>query len=149
MLAGFQMVYDLVTIVGVGLLGHDPTSWPPVVDAPWKTDSLHDFWAKRWHQLLRQTFMVFGGKPGLKLGGPIGMVVGTFAASGMYHELSSAAMGRGFDVRVLAFFMLQGFLVILERVWRRVTGHRVRGWGGTIWVYFVIGVLGQPLGEIY
>ena len=75
------------------------------------------------------------------------MVVGTFVASGVYHELSSMAMGRGFDWRVLVFFAVQSVFVILERVWRTVTGHRVGGWLGLIWVYFVIGILGQPLGE--
>ncbi|EJC98436.1 uncharacterized protein FOMMEDRAFT_23682 [Fomitiporia mediterranea MF3/22] len=150
LLAGFQMVYDLCTLIGVGVLCHDPTSWPPIMDRPWSSDSLHSFWAKRWHQLLRQTFLTFGGRPvHFLLGdgtlGKIGMVLGTFAASGVYHELSSTAMGRGMDGRVVLFFVLQGVLVILERVWRVGTGRRVGGWFGRVWVYFVIGVLGQPL----
>ncbi|KAL5492758.1 hypothetical protein ACEPAI_4205 [Sanghuangporus weigelae] len=150
LLAGFQMCYDLATLIGVGLLGHDSTSWPPVMDRPWAATSLHEFWAKRWHQLLRQTFLVFGGHPAQKLLGngtlgKLGMVLGTFAASAAYHELSSTSMGHGMDYRVVLFFMFQGVLVILERVWRIVTGRRVGGWPGTVWVYFVIGVLGQPL----
>lgn len=147
LLGGFQMVYDLMTLVGVGLLQHDPTSWPPVLDRPWVSTSLHEFWAKRWHQLLRQTFLIFGGFPGKKIGGNVGMVLGTFLASGVYHELSSMAMGRGFDPRVLFFFAIQGVFLIVERVWRIVTGYRVGGWLGRIWVYFIIGVLGQPLGK--
>ena len=77
------------------------------------------------------------------------MVIGTFIASGAFHELSSVPMGGGFDWRVMFFFALQGVFVILERVWRIVTGRRVGGWPGLLWVYIVIGILGQPLGEQY
>lgn len=154
LLFGFQMCYDLATLIGVGLLGHDPTSWPPVMDRPWASTSLHEFWAKRWQQLLRQTFLTLGGNPAQKLLGhgtigKFGMVLCTFAASAAYHELSSTSMGRGLDYRVFVFFMFQGVLVILERIWKIATGRRVGGWLGLIWVYFVIGVLGQPLGAYF
>ncbi|KAH8104954.1 hypothetical protein DFH11DRAFT_1836750 [Phellopilus nigrolimitatus] len=100
---------------------------------------------ERWHQLLRHTFVVFGGAPGAALAGAPGMALGAFLASGVYHELSSVAMGRGVDARVVAFFAAQGAFVILERVWRRVTGRRVGGWPGRVWLYFDIMVLGQPM----
>ena len=74
-------------------------------------------------------------------------VIGAFLASGMYHELGSVAMGRAWDGRVVWFFLLHGSLVILERMWRKVSGKRVGGIYGTLWVYFwVIGV-GQFCGE--
>lgn len=149
LLAGFQMVYDLSTLISVCLLDHDPTSWPPVIDSPWVSTSLNELWAKRWHQLLRQTFIVYGGIPGKYVGGRLGMVLGTFIASGAYHEFSSIAMGRGFNIHPILFFALQGVLVILERAWRQVTGKRVGGWMGLVWVYFVIGVLGQPMSKSF
>ncbi|EPQ54466.1 hypothetical protein GLOTRDRAFT_61585 [Gloeophyllum trabeum ATCC 11539] len=142
--SGFQMVYDLCTLIDVGLLGHSPSSWPPIMENPWATDSLHGFWARRWHQLFRQIFLVFGGYPGAWLAGNVGMVVGAFVASGLYHELAIYAMGRGLDHRVTIFFGLQGFMVILEKLWRMATGRRVGGWWGRLWCYFVIIVLGQP-----
>lgn len=148
LMTGFQMIYDLSTLIGVGLLGHDPTSWPPVIDNPWISTSLNEFWAKRWHQLLRQTFIVMGGIPGQMIAGRIGMVLGTFLASGLYHECASIAMGREWDSRVVVFFAMQGVFVMLERVWRQVFGKRVGGWPGRIWVYFVIMVLGQPMGKL-
>ncbi|KZV73772.1 hypothetical protein PENSPDRAFT_682524 [Peniophora sp. CONT] len=145
LLAGFGMVYDLCTLIAVGVLGHSPTSWPPVLDAPWAAESLHDFWARRWHQLLRQTFYIWGGRPGRALFGNIGLVFGTFLASGLFHECSMYAMGRGWDARVVLFFLMQGGSVVGERIWRKVTGRRVDGILGTAWVYFDIGILGQPL----
>ncbi|KAI0043453.1 hypothetical protein FA95DRAFT_1563311 [Auriscalpium vulgare] len=145
LLGGFGMVYDLLTLIAVGALGHAPSAWPPVMDNPWAAESLHDFWAKRWHQLLRQTFLVYGGIPGRKLAGNVGLVLGTFFASGLYHECTMYAMGRGWDSRVPVFFLLQGGAVIGERVWRRVTGRRVGGFLGRLWVYFDLFVLAQPL----
>ncbi|KAI0269738.1 membrane bound O-acyl transferase family-domain-containing protein [Gloeopeniophorella convolvens] len=145
LVAGFGMVYDLITLIAVAALGHSPSAWPPVMDNPWAAQSLHEFWAKRWHQLLRQTFLVFGGIPGRKLAGNIGLVLGTFLASGLFHECTIYAMGRDWDWRVPVFFLVQGGSLIGERIWRKTTGRRVGGFLGRLWVYFDILILGQPL----
>ncbi|KII90963.1 hypothetical protein PLICRDRAFT_39539 [Plicaturopsis crispa FD-325 SS-3] len=145
LIQGFGMVYDLMTLIGVGLFHNSPAVWPPILANPWISDSMHIFWGKRWHQLLRQTFFVFGGHTGYWLGGHFGLVIMTFAASGFYHEASVYALNRGFDWRVPVFFTLQGPLLIAERAWRVVTGRRVGGLFGRLWVYFCIVVLGQPM----
>jgi len=149
LVAGFSMVYDLMTLFAVAILGHSPSAWPPVMDNPWASQSLHEFWAKRWHQLFRQTFLVFGGIPGRKIGGDVGLVLGTFLASGLFHECSILAMGCKWDSRVPLFFLLQGGSVIGERVWKKMTGRRVNGLLGRMWVYFDIMILGQPLGSCF
>ena len=149
LVAGFSMVYDLITLFAVAVLGHSPSAWPPVMDNPWASQSLHEFWAKRWHQLFRQTFLVFGGIPGRKIGGDVGLVLGTFLASGLFHECTILAMGGKWDSRVPVFFLLQGGSVIGERVWKKVTGRRVEGLLGRLWVYFDIMILGQPLGSCF
>lgn len=147
LLAGFGMCYDLLTLISVFGLNDSPTSWPPVMDNPWISESLHEFWAKRWHQLLRQTFVTFGGVPGKLIAGNFGAVFGTFIASGLYHECAMYAMGHGFDYRVPLFFAMQGPLLAVERVWRQVTGRRVGGWPGRMWVYVVIFLVAQPMSE--
>jgi hypothetical protein len=149
LVTGFSMVYDLITLFAVAVLGHSPSAWPPVMDNPWASQSLHEFWAKRWHQLFRQTFLVFGGIPGRKIGGDVGLVLGTFLASGLFHECTILAMGCKWDSRVPLFFLLQGGSVIGERVWKKVTGRRVDGLLGRLWVYFDIMILGQPLGSCF
>ena len=149
LVAGFGMVYDLLTLLAVAVLGHSPAAWPPVMDSPWAAQSLHEFWAKRWHQLFRQTFLVFGGIPGRKVAGDVGLVLGTFLASGLFHECTILAMGGGWDSRVPLFFLLQGGSVLGERIWKRVTGRRVDGFLGRLWVYFDIIILGQPLGSCF
>ncbi|KAJ7134718.1 hypothetical protein C8R44DRAFT_870321 [Mycena epipterygia] len=145
LLAGFGMIYDLITLVAVGLLDSAPASWPPVTDRPWHATSMHMLWARSWHQLLRNTFLVFGGYPGRWIAGDVGMLLGTFIASGLYHECSIYTMGGGFDHTVTLFFAAQGPILIGERVWRQVTGRRVGGLIGRLWVYFIMFVAAQPL----
>lgn len=144
-LAGFKLIYDLVTIISVLLLGSSPSSWPPVTDHPWHSDSLHSFWSKRWHQVLRETFFVLGGFPGKFIAGNLGMLFGTFIGSGLYHEFAAYTLGRGFDTLVPLFFALQAPLLLCEKGWCRYTGHRVGGLYGRLWVYFCMIILGQPL----
>ncbi|KAI6041402.1 hypothetical protein EDC04DRAFT_2893158 [Pisolithus marmoratus] len=144
-IAGFELLNNLFTLFAVGLLYNDPSSWPPVIDSPWQSDSLHAFWAKRWHQVMRETFFVYGGFIGGAIAGNIGVVFGTFIGSGLYHEFAVYTHGRGFDPQGILFFVGQAPLLILEKLWRRITGHRVQGIYGRLWVYFCIVILGQPL----
>ncbi|KAF8631400.1 hypothetical protein AX15_002408 [Amanita polypyramis BW_CC] len=145
LMAGFLMVYDLVILIAVGVFNSSPLSWPPLMENPFAADSMHMFWARRWHQLLRRPLVVIGGIPGSWIAGDAGMLCGTFIASGLFHECSMYAMDRGLDIGGFMFFVIQGPLLILERVWRKATGRRVRGWFGTLWVYTVIFVPGQAL----
>lgn len=143
------MVYNLVTLIGVLLFRHDPTSWPPIFDRPWASESLHEFWSKRWHQLLRQTFLTLGGYPFQALFGLPGLILGTFLASGLYHHWSLHAMGRGTDSRAIWFFVGQAVGVALERAWYKVTGRKISGWMGTVWVWVWIVGGGQWCSEYF
>ncbi|KAH7096716.1 hypothetical protein BKA62DRAFT_833783 [Auriculariales sp. MPI-PUGE-AT-0066] len=130
--AGFEMCYGISSLVGVGLLGHQPASWPPFPP---------------------QTFLVMGGYPVsfvfalLKIPGGtrLGFVLGSFAASGAFHDFGMYAMGRGLDSRVFWFFFGQGILIIAEHAFRKITGRRVGGVWGRVWTISVIFLGGQPL----
>lgn len=132
---GFSLVYQLLSLSGVLILGQTPSQWPPLFEAPWAAPSLHEFWGKSWHQLLRQTFFIMGGKPLGALLGPNGLVLGTFLGSGLYHSWALYAMGMGTDWSCISFFVLQGVGMTLERVWRGVSGKRMDGWFGIAWVW--------------
>lgn len=154
LLSGFEAAYASMTLVGVGLFNQSPLLWPPFLDHPFSSDSLTIFWAKRWHQLLRRTFVIFGGHPGYWLGswvseevGKLGMLFGVFLASGLFHELTTYTMGKGLENNSILFFIGQAIAVLGERVWYKVTGRKVQGWIGLIWVYFCIMILAQPCGE--
>lgn len=146
LISGFEMVHGCITLLALIAFSSSPGMWPPLMDNPWISDSLHIFWAKRWHQVLRQSFLVYGGFLGQWLAGDIGMLFGTFFASGMFHECAAYMLGKGFSWLVVLFFMSQALLLLLEKLWRRTTGKRLGGIYGRLWVYFCVFVMAQPLG---
>ncbi|KAG0700012.1 hypothetical protein DFH29DRAFT_1080919 [Suillus ampliporus] len=144
-LAVIDFFYDLATISAVFFLGSSPSAWPPVLDHPWQSDSLHIFWSKRWHQIVREAFFIIGGFFGRIIAGNIGMLFGIFIVSGLFHEFGAYALGRGFDTVVPLFFALQAPLLLCEKVWCKYTGYRVGGLYGRLWVYFCMIIVAQPL----
>jgi len=142
-IACVRLSFELCACFAVAFLGHSPLSWPPVMDNPWGAASLHEFWARRWHQVLRHVFLVYGGWPGHWIGGKVGMVIGAFLASGLFHELGIYIVGRGLDHRVILFFTAQAIGIFMEDLWKKIYGHRVGGLGGRIWTALWILGLGQ------
>ncbi|KAI0937158.1 hypothetical protein AcV5_005122 [Taiwanofungus camphoratus] len=138
-----DLCYDFFALFAVAALDHSPSAWPPFSDSPWESCSLHEFWGKRWHQGLKRTCLVFGGYPGRWLAGDIGMVMGTFLVSGLFHEVTTYTYGKGLDHRTTVWFVLQGIGMIMERVWRQKTGRRVGGLAGRAWTAFFVLGLGQ------
>ncbi|KAI9064269.1 hypothetical protein FKP32DRAFT_615882 [Trametes sanguinea] len=138
---GLEMWYDIASLIGVGLFHQPPALWPPMHDIPARIISLHEFWSKGWHQILRDTFLVLGGYPGQWIAGNIGMLFGTLIASGLFHEFGLYLGGAPFDARVLLFFIAQAFGILAEKTYKALTGRRVGGWIGMAWAaIFVLGV---------
>ena len=146
---GIEMWYDLASLVGVGLMHQSPTAWPPCHDRPWRSRSLHEFWSRRWHQVLRHTFMVYGGYPGRWLAGDIGALFGVFCASGLFHEIGFYLGGQQIDWKVVAFFVLQAVGILAEKVYTAYTGRRAGGWLGTVWAVLFVLILGQMCSESF
>lgn len=144
-LAMIEMSYDVAALVSVGVFGQSPATWPPIFNSPWKATSLQDLWGRRWHQMLRRTSTLLGGTPGYWIGGRAGFVIGTFIITGLVHEIPMYCTGYPFEWAPLLFFILQGFLVIGEKEYERITGKKVGGWSGRLWTYFAMIGLGQPL----
>ncbi|KAL0063696.1 hypothetical protein AAF712_009388 [Marasmius tenuissimus] len=137
--AAIQVVYDFATLVGVLVFQQHPSRWPPVFDEPWKSTSLKRFWGRGWHQIFRHCFISFS-YPFARVFGRAGGVIGAFLASGMLHYLGLWGMGGGGDWRMVGFFVVMGFGIILEDLWRRVTGKRVCGVCGWMWtMVWVVG----------
>jgi hypothetical protein len=146
LIAGFDMVYSLFALLAVAFCDSSPAAWPPATGNPWTTGSLHQLWAKNWHQFLRRTFLVCGGIPGKWIAGNIGMLFGTFVASALFHECAAYHMGKGLSIQPVIFFLMQAPLLIGERLWSKATGRRISGWPGRLWVYAVLFIGGQPMG---
>ena len=138
--------YNTATFVAVAFLGQDPKEWPPLSTKPWLSESLGEFWGKRWHQLFRDTFVGLGYTPLYTIGSGIGGnavgkvcgVLGAFTVSGILHYVGLWGMGRGSEaVPMVGFFFMQGVGVILERAFLRSSrgGFQVIGWIWThLWV---------------
>ena len=144
---GLEVVNLACTLIAVGLLGQSPKEWPFLLDEPFESESLHELWARRWHQCFRRVFLVLGGIPGEYFFGRDGLVFGTFLASGLFHEAGTYLMGRGMDYRVPLFFILQAVGIWLEDWWKRGTGCRTQGSVGTVWTYLWVIGLGQMCSE--
>jgi Membrane bound O-acyl transferase family len=166
----FQMWYNYFTLIGVGLLGHSPLSWPPLFNAPLKAQSVSSFWGARWHQLVRQSFFVYGGYPlqwlcataaslcrgkdskAARKAGEIGLVVGTFIGSGLFHGLgiwtmhAGSGQKEGFDYQAPIYFTACSFAVLAERLFKMTTGKKVRGIWGWLWTAFWILIASQMMG---
>ena len=132
--AVLQIGYDLVTIPGILVLGQDPAQWPPMFDAPWCATSLSDFWGRRWHQLLRHTFLFLGGYPLSLVLGRAGTVIGAFLASAVLHHVVLVTLNSQMEVWWMLFgFGMMGPGVVAERAFRQLTGKRVGGVLGWVW----------------
>lgn len=137
------MVHATMASLSVGLFHDLPSRWsPPIFRMPWMATSVADFWGKRWHQMLRVTFMTVGYWPVhrmlLPLAGRrianIAGICGTFLISGMIHELGRVAMESRFALtNVTLFFAIQPAAIFGEQLFEYCTGRRVRGFWGWLW----------------
>jgi len=140
---GIQLGYYMLSFWGLLVFRNDPTEWPPIFDSPWLSTSLAEFWAQRWHQAFRDLFVSCGSKPFARVFGRLGTVMGAFFISGILHVAGLWGMGRGTEFwAVGGYFLMMGVGVILERVWKQMTGYRVKGWIGRVWTLFWVGFWG-------
>ena len=136
-----SLVPDLGAAISAAL-GADPKDFPPPFHQPWLATSLSSFWGYRWHQFTRVPFVNFGGKPLAAITGwdRVGLVMGTFIASGLAHEVGCTRYPRSPPISLtksksFLFFNMMGVGVVLEHGWRTVTGRKVGGLAGRVWTF--------------
>ncbi|KAF7979150.1 hypothetical protein HWV62_43397 [Athelia sp. TMB] len=131
--AVIQMIYDLNTINFILLFRQRPARWPPLFGAPWAAAGVAQFWGAGWHQLFRSAFVRVGVHPLTPLLGRAG-VLGAFLLSAVLHDWGMWGMwGTLHFARVGGFFLAMGGGCVLEALFARVSGRRVRGWAGRAW----------------
>jgi len=129
-----QLPYDVFTIIGVLIFRQHPTRWPPIFGSPWRSTSLAMLWSKRWHQMLRSIFIDIGAKPFSYFVGRAGGVMGAFFLSAILHDWGLWSTGRGTEFwSVGGFFLIMGVGCVMEGVFTRLTGLKVRGRIGWLW----------------
>ena len=136
-----EVYYLIGTLIGVVVLQQHPTQWPPLFENPLLSDSLSEYWSRRWHQLFRQCFVCLGFKPMSFIAGRAGGVLGAFLVSGLLHDFGLWGMGRGTEPSTMyTHFLMMGVGVVLENAWKYATGCRVGGMVGRVWtVVWLIG----------
>ena len=136
-----QTGHDVAALIGIVVFRQHLSLWPPLFKSPFLSTSVTKFWAQQWHQLFRDAFISVGGYPLSLVAGRVGMVLGSFLISGLLHDFGLRGMGNGSDFRkIYGSFLMNGVGILLEHIWRRVTGRRVRGFFGWIWtVAWVVG----------
>ncbi|WVQ94491.1 hypothetical protein IAU59_001570 [Kwoniella sp. CBS 9459] len=125
-------------LVGTGLW--EVESWEvDLFDNPLAAESLLDFWGRRWHQFFRHHFILvstlFLRLLHLPLTSPLILSV-SFFLSGAMHALGQFTLDPSpplFPIFIL--FPLSGLGCALEVQFKRITGRKVRGVLGRIWVW--------------
>jgi hypothetical protein len=129
-----DMYYHIASLFGRLVLRQPAWRWPLPSNRPWMSTSITDFWRFRWHQFFRHVFVVFGARPGGRLLGLPGALLGAFGLSAVIHDLGMWGLGRGTEFRTVgSFFVLMGVGVALEQAFEGMTGRRVRGLWGWVW----------------
>ena len=120
---------------GLRLLGFRPAS---LFDRPWRASSLQDFWSLRWNRAFVDMNKIFLARP-LQGKLPSGVLVfAIFLVSGILHELSiSYADAQSWGLP-FAYFVIQGFGMLLER---RLSFPRALVWA---WVLLPLPLLFPP-----
>jgi hypothetical protein len=134
----FQATYNAVAAFSIGVLRQAPEQWPPLFTAPWAATSLADFWGTRWHQVFKRSFIICGAKPAALLApsgaGRLAGVIGAFALSGLMHDAGVWGAGMRTDPGAITlFFTMMGVGCVLETLFTKTTGIRVRGPLGWAW----------------
>jgi hypothetical protein len=103
----------------------------PIMDAPYRTTSLSEFWGKRWNRAFRDLAHAYVFQPVARRYGPTPATWASFLVSGLVHDfVISVPAGGGFGLPT-AYFLVQGLGLAFEhsRLGRRLgLGGGVTGW---------------------
>ncbi|PLW22788.1 hypothetical protein PCANC_25948 [Puccinia coronata f. sp. avenae] len=150
----FLILWELIWITGARLVlpissewrpePFDTTQYPDLFSKPALRTSLTEFWAKGWQSTFRRDFVFCGAEPLSKLFSPYGLtasrlagLIGAMLISGLMHEwgLVSSTNKVDWSFRTTKFFLLCGAGIALEMTFKRLTGKRVEGVLGWLWLW--------------
>ncbi|WWC68810.1 uncharacterized protein I206_102745 [Kwoniella pini CBS 10737] len=145
---GISCGYHLLGCLLVGSGIWETDSWEiDIFDNPLKSDSLLDFWGRRWHQFFRHHFILYSTlvlrlfhlKP--NSGNILFM---SFILSGAMHSIGQFTMNPHPPLLpIFLMFPLSGIGCIMEVIFKRMTGRKVRGSWGRPWTWIVMLSIGR------
>jgi hypothetical protein len=132
-----DIMYQVLALVGQLIFRQSLGQWPRIANRPWLAESVTEFWGKRWHQFFRHFFVVYGSRPGKKVAGWYGSIMGAYLVSAHMHLVMVWGLGRGPELlHTAGFFVMLGVGTIFEKKWKEWTGKRVNGFFGSLWTTF-------------
>lgn len=122
LLAGWIGMIGLIFILHFGLFELAATAWrmagveaKPIMNAPIKATSLNEFWGRRWNGAFNQLVLDIFFRPLTRSIGLVRATLTAFLISGLVHELViSFPAGAGYGLPT-AYFLLQGWGVVVQR----------------------------------
>lgn len=104
----------------------------PIMNSPFLTPSLSDFWSSRWNLAFRDLARIFVFRPVLRRSGIVYAVVAAFVFSGILHDLLISLPARAWYGLPTLFFLIQAAGVLMEKSRPGVRAGLNRGLGGRI-----------------
>jgi predicted DCC family thiol-disulfide oxidoreductase YuxK len=122
LVAGWIGMVGMIFILHFGLFDLSATAWRmagvdanPIMNAPIKAQSLNEFWGRRWNGAFNQLVLDIFFRPLARSVGTVRATLTAFLISGLLHELViSLPAGAGYGLPT-AYFLLQGWGVIVQR----------------------------------
>jgi alginate O-acetyltransferase complex protein AlgI len=112
----------------------------PIMFAPWRAESLSEFWGRRWNRAFHDLAHEFVFQPLRRRYGVRAATLAVFAVSGLIHEAVLSLPARAGYGLPTAYFLVQGLGLLLER---SMAGRRLgcgTGWRG--WLFTVVCTVG-------
>jgi len=142
LLAGWVGMVGLIFVLHFGTFHLLSLGWRsigvnamPVMQNPLRSNSLAEFWARRWNTAFHELVTRFTFRPLRPIVGRAGATLLVFLISGVIHELVISLPAHGGYGLPTGYFMIQGLGVAGERtrLGRRVgLGRGWRGWSFTV-----------------
>ncbi|GAA5909132.1 hypothetical protein JCM5296_006653 [Sporobolomyces johnsonii] len=148
---GLDLGHSTVSFLAALVLPRVPFPSLNTLNPFFQADSVRAFWTSGWHDLffVDFTLLVYGPVARLTKSRAVALVA-TFTYSGVLHAISLNAMGTGAEwINMVGLFAAQGVGIVLEELWTRWTGRKVRGWQGRVWALLWVGASGAVLTDIF
>ncbi|WWD08865.1 hypothetical protein V865_006979 [Kwoniella europaea PYCC6329] len=145
---GISSGYHLIGAILVGTGLWETESWEvDLFDSPLLADSLLDLWGRRWHQFFRHHFILYSTLILRLFHLPVNSgstLFLSFILSGLMHSIGQFTMNPHPPLLpIFLMFPLSGMGCSLEVVFKRMTGKKVGGIYGRIWVWIAMLAVGR------
>lgn len=121
-LPGYVAIAALLAVFHFGLLHFIVSLWnlagfrlKPLMNAPWRSHTVAEFWGRRWNTAFRDLVHRHIFLPTLRRHGQLWAMICVFVASGLIHEIAISVPARAGYGGPTLYFLIQAAAVFAER----------------------------------